>query len=173
MRPSLLKHLALINQLFNPSVMSLSIFEYGDGRFRLFHGEREVGWVEGRAVGFVGFDSEAGAVHGATVAYDALSGWLARQSREQPTPRPRRRLGIRIENGEHHLTLGGVAIGRLVCGSEDHIAASASHGFELTLPPRIGAALSAAQIIDQALTRYRQLRELETADAIGASEAVV
>lgn len=153
--------------------MSLSIFEYGDGRFRLFQAEREVGWVEGRAVGFVGFDSEAAAVHAATVAYDALSAWLARQSREQPTPRRRRRLGLRIENGEHHLTLGGVAIGRLVSGSDDHIAPSGSHGFELTLPPRVGAALSAAQVIDQALTRHRQLRELETADSIGSSEAVV
>jgi len=153
--------------------MSLSIFEYGDGRFRLFHGEREVGWVEGRAVGFVGFDSEAAAVHAATAAYDALSGWLARQSREQSTPRRRRRLGIRVERGEHHLTLGGVAIGRLVSESEDRVATRGSHGFELSLPPRIGAALSAAQVIDQALSRHRQLRELETADAIGTSEAVV
>jgi hypothetical protein len=153
--------------------MSLSIFEYGDGRFRLFHGEREVGWVEGRAVAFVGFDSEAGAVHAATVAYDALSGWLARQSRELPTPRRRRRLGIRIKNGEHHLTLGGVAIGRLVSVSTDLVVTGGSHGFELTLPPRIGAALSAAQVIDQALTRHRQLRELETTDAIGTAEAVV
>jgi hypothetical protein len=152
--------------------MSLSIFEYGDGRFRLFHGEREVGWVEGRDVAFVGFDSEAAAVHAATVAYDAVSGWLARQSREYPTPRRRRRLGIRVENGEHSLTLGGVAIGRLVSGSEDRIATGGSHGFELTLPPRIGAALSAAQVIDQALGRHRQLRGLETADAIGTREAI-
>jgi hypothetical protein len=153
--------------------MSLSIFEYGDGRFRLFHGEREVGWVEGRAIGFVGFDSEAAAVHAATVAYDALSSWLARQSREHPTPRRRRRLEIRVENGEQHLTLGGVSIGRLVPGPEVRIAAGALHGFELRLPPRIGAVLSAAQVIDQALARHRQLRELETADAIGTSEAVV
>jgi hypothetical protein len=153
--------------------MSLSIFEYGDGRFRLFHGEREVGWVEGRAVGFVGFDSEAAAVHAATVAYDALSGWLARQSREQPTLRGRRRFGIRIENGEQHLTLGGVAIGRLVSGPDDRIAMGGSHGFELKLPPRIGAALSAAQVIDQALARHRQLRQRESVDAIGAPEALV
>ena len=153
--------------------MSLSIFEYGDGRFRLFQGEREVGWVEGRAVGFVGFDSEAAAVQAATVAYDALSGWLARQSREHATPRRRGRLGIRTDHGVRHLTLGGVAIGRLVSGSTERVVTGASHGFELALPPRIGAALSAAQVIDQALGRHKQLREWESADAIGASEAVV
>jgi hypothetical protein len=152
--------------------MSLSIFEYGDGRFRLFHGEREVGWVEGRAVGFIGFDSEDAAVHAATAAYDALSSWLARQSREHATQRRRRRLGIRTDHGVHHLTLGGVAIGRLVSGSTDRAETDGSHGFELALPPRIGPALSAAQVIDQALTRHQQLRELESADAIGASEAV-
>src|SRR5438105_3699985 len=91
--------------------MSLSIFEYGDGRFRLFHGGREVGWVEGRAVGFVGFDSEAAAVQAATAAYDALSSWLARQSREHATPRRRGRLGTRTDHGVRRLTLGGAAIG--------------------------------------------------------------
>ena len=151
--------------------MPLSIFEYGDGRYRLFRDECEVGWVEGRAVGFRGFDSEAAAAHAATAASDVLSDWLARQSREQPTTR--RRLELRVENGEHHLTLGGIAIGRLLPGPADRIATSGSYGFELKLPPRIGAALSAAQVIDQALTRHRKLRELETANAIGTSEAVV
>jgi len=113
--------------------MSLSIFEFGDGHFRLFRDGREVGWVEGRAVGFLGFDTEAGAYHAATVAYDALSGWLARQSREQAVPR--RRLQLRVENGERHLTIGGIAIGRLLSGSDDRIANGGSRGFELTLPP--------------------------------------
>ena len=151
--------------------MPLSIFEHGDGRFRLFRDGCEIGWVEGRAVAFLGFDSEAAAAHAATAAYNALNDWLARQSREQPTPR--RQLGLCVENGEHHLTLGGIAIGRLLSGPEDRIATSRSHGFELTLPPRIGSALSAAQVIDQALTRHRILRELETADAIRTSDAVV
>jgi hypothetical protein len=150
--------------------MPLSIFEHGDGRFRLFRDGREIGWVEGRAVAFVGFDSEAAAAHAATAAHNALNNWLARQSREQPTPR--RRLGITVENGERHLTVGGIAIGRLLSGLEDRIATGGSHGFELTLPPRIGAALSAAQVIDQALTRHRKLRELETGTAIGSSGAV-
>jgi hypothetical protein len=151
--------------------MPLSIFEHGDGRFRLFRDGCEVGWVEGRAVGFLGFDSEAAATDAAMAAHNALSDWLARQSREHPPKRGQ--LGLSVEHGEHHLTLGGISIGRLVSGLEDRIATSGSHGFELTLPPRIGAALSAAQVIDQALTRHQKLRELETANTITTSEAVV
>jgi hypothetical protein len=151
--------------------MPLGIFEHGDGRFRLFRDGCEIGWVEGRAVAFLGFDSEAAATHAATAAYNALNDWLARQSRAQPTTR--RQLGLCVENGEHRLTLGGITIGRLLLGPDDRIATSGSHGFELTLPPPIGAALSAAQVIDQALIRHRDLREMETASAIGSSDAVV
>jgi hypothetical protein len=153
--------------------MSLSIFEFGDGRFRLFRDGCEVGWVEGRAVGFLGFESEAAAAHAASAAYNALSGWLARQSREQATTR--RRLRLRVENGEYQLTVAGSPVGRLLSGPTDRTTTGGPHGFELQLPPRIGAALSAAlsaaQVIDQALTRHRKLRELETARAIDTSEA--
>jgi len=152
--------------------MSLSIFEHGDGRFRLYHGDREVGWVESRAVGFVGFDSDEAAVRAAAIAYDALSEWLARQRRQEAAPRRGRRLRVRTESGEHQLTLGEVAIGKLVSGPADHTPEGASHGFELLLPPRIGAALTAAHIIDQALTRHRMLRSLE-ADASQPAEVAL
>ena len=150
--------------------MSLRIFEYGDGRFRLFHDDREVGWVEGRAVGFAGFDSDDAAVRAATVAYDALSAWLARQRRKEAAPRRGRRLGVRTYGVERHLTLGGVPIGRLVSGE----LAGASRGFELQLPPHIGPALTAAQVIHQALARHRALLELEgAATAAERPEALV
>jgi hypothetical protein len=150
--------------------MSLRIFEYGDGRFRLFHGDREIGWVEGRTVGFAGFDSDDAALRAATVAYDALSGWLARQRREEAAPRRGRRLGMRKEGAERHLTLAGVPVGRLVSAA----LAGTSRGFELQLPPRIGPALTAAQVMDQALTRHRALRELEGVAATAErSEALV
>jgi hypothetical protein len=153
--------------------MSLSIFEYGDGRFRLFQGDQEIGWVEGRTVGFVGFDTEQAALRAATVGYDALITWLARQSREAPAPRGRARPIARTEAGERQLTLGGVAIGGLVSGWADRGVTDGSFGFELRLPPRIGAALSAAQVIHHALSRHRQLRELERADSAGTPEVVV
>ena len=146
----------------NPSVMTLSIFEYGDGRFRLNHGDREVGWVENRAVGFVGFSSEEEAVRAATTAYDALGSWLARQRRQEAAPRRGRRLRVRSEAGDRQLMLGEVPIGRLVSGPVDQAPEDASYGFELMLPPRVGAALTVAHIINQALVRHRALRSLES-----------
>lgn len=147
----------------------MSIFEYGDGRFRLFRDDREIGWVENRAVGFVGFTSDADAVAAATTAYDALSAWLARQRRQEATPRRGRRLRVRSEAGERQLTLGDVAIGRLVSGPADHTSEGASHGFELLLPPRVGAALTAAHIVDQAIVRHRTLRSLESGAGLPAA----
>jgi hypothetical protein len=150
--------------------MTLSIFEHGDGHFRLFRDGCEVGWVDGRDVGFLGFDSETGAADAAMVAYDALSVWLARQSRAQQTSQ--RRLDLRVENGETSLTLGDIVIGRLVSESEDGAAASPVHGFELKLPPRVGASLSAAHVIDQALMRHRELRGLDTVERSISSDAI-
>ena len=153
--------------------MSLSIFEYGDGRFRLFHGDRESGWVEGRVIGFSGFESDAAAVRAATVAHDALSAWLARQNYKEVVRRRGRRLGVHARDGVRHLTIGGISIGRLVSGPAD-VAEPASVGFELSLPPRIGAALTAAQVVDQALIRHRELLGLEkVAAGAAASEAHV
>jgi hypothetical protein len=152
--------------------MSMSIFEYGDGRFRLFHGEREVGWVDGRAVGFVGFDTDDDAVRAATVAYDALSAWVAKQRRTELTARRGRRLNTRTEGGERRLTLGDVSIGRLV-SIVPADAAVPVRGFELQLPPRLGDSLTAAQVLDHALERHRALRQLETRGAGEAAEAFV
>jgi hypothetical protein len=143
--------------------MSMSIFEYGDGRFRLYHGDREVGWVENRAIGFVGFDSDDAAVRAASIAYDALSEWLARQRRLDAAPRRGRRLRVRENAGERQLTLGELTIGRLVSGPADQLSDGVSHGFELLLPPRIGAALTVAHVIDQALVRHRALGALAPA----------
>lgn len=143
--------------------MTLSIFEYGDGRFRLYRGDREVGWVENRAVGFIGFASDEEAMRAATTAYDALCGWLARQRRQDAAPRRGRRLRVRSEGGERELVLGDAPIGRLLSGAADHAPDATSHGFELLLPPRVGAALTVAHILDQALVRHRTLRSLETA----------
>ena len=53
--------------------MSLSIFDRGEGRFDLMHGDIEIGWVRDRAVGFNGFGDRAAARRAAAVAYDALT----------------------------------------------------------------------------------------------------
>lgn len=148
--------------------MSLSIFEYGDDRFRLFHGDREVGWVDARTIGFLGWESETAALRAATVAYDALSDWLARQRRLEASPRRGRKLRAGTEGGERRLTLGGVVIGQLLSAPADGHAGH--HGFELTLPPRIGAALTAAHVVDAALIRHRAFTQLERFAAAAAEE---
>jgi hypothetical protein len=123
-------------------------------------------------VGFTGFESDTAAVRAATVAHDALSAWLARQNYKKVVRRRGRRLGVHAgvhaRAGERHLTIGGISIGRLVSGPAD-VAERASVGFELSLPPRIGQALTAAQVVDQALIRHRELLGLEKAEAGAAA----
>jgi hypothetical protein len=154
--------------------MPLSIFEHGDGRFRLFHDSREVGWVEGRVIGFSGFHSDAAAVRAATVAHDALNAWLARQSRAAVVRRRGRPLDVHWRDGVRQLTIDGISIGRLLAmpGTADSESRDSS-AFELMLPPRIGAPLAAAQVVDQALLRHRMMVGLENAGAVTAPEAFV
>ncbi len=137
--------------------MSFSIFDRGDGHFRLVRAEREIGWVEGRTVGFRGFADADEARAAATTAYNALTGWVARQARAQPPPHRVHRLSVRREGTVEWLTLGGVRIGRLRrFGADDVPGAADDVGFEIHLPTRVAGelALSAAKVIDRAL-RFR------------------
>jgi hypothetical protein len=139
--------------------MSFSIFDHGDGRFRLVRDEREVGWVEDRTIGFRGFADADEARAAATTAYTALAGWIARQVRTEPVPPRRRRLAVRREGAVEWLTLGGARIGRLrPFGADDLAQVAPEFGFEVYLPARVahGLALSAAQVIDRALDVHTQ-----------------
>src|SRR5262245_38713172 len=137
--------------------MSLSIFDRGEGRFDLMHGDTEIGWVRDRAIGFNGFGDRAAARRAAAVAYDALTGWLARQRRFEAPPRNGHALRVQRDGAADQLMVGDVPIGRLL-----HRGTGFTDGncaFELLLPPRIGAPLSAAQVMYYALERYRASRE--------------
>src|SRR5689334_12388051 len=139
---------------YTGGIMSFSIFDHGDGRFRLVRDDREVGWVEDRTIGFRGFADADEARDAATTAYTALASWSARQLRTEPVPPRRRRLSVRREGAVEWLTLGGVEIGRLRrFGTDDLPGAEPDFGFELHLPARVSAAhgLSAAQAIGRAL----------------------
>jgi len=138
--------------------MSLSIFDRGEGRFDLMHGDIEIGWVRDRAIGFNGFGDRATARRAAAVAYDALTGWLARQRRFDAPPRNGHALRIERGGGIDQLMLGEVPVGQLLHRGAG--IADGGYAFELTLPPRIGATLSAAQIMYYALERYRAGRDL-------------
>jgi hypothetical protein len=135
--------------------MSLSIFDRGEGRFDLVYGDTEIGWVRDRAIGFNGFGDRAAARRGAAVAYDALTRWLARQRRFDAPPRNGHALRAQRAGGIDQLMLGDVPVGQLYYGGIDD-----GYAFELDLPPRIGATLSAAQVMYYALERFRAAREV-------------
>ena len=137
--------------------MPLSIFDRGEGRFDLMLGDVEIGWVRDRVIGFTGFGDRAAARRGAAVAYDALHGWLARQRRFESPPRNGHALRTQRDDGIDHLMLGEIPVGRLLYRGTG--VADGAYAFELLLPPRIGAPLSAAQITYYALERYRASRE--------------
>jgi hypothetical protein len=138
--------------------MALSIFDRGEGRFRLMRGDAEIGWVEDRAVGFTGFGDRAAARRAASIAYDALIGWLARQRRVDAPPRNGHALRVQRTGTTDQLMLGETPVGELLYRGTG--VAEGAYAFELLLPPRIGATLSAAQVMSIALERYRASREL-------------
>ena len=141
--------------------MSLSIFDRGEGRFDLVRGDDAIGWVADRAVGFTGFGDRHAARRAATVAYDALSGWLARQRRVESAPRNGLALRLRSTGMTDELTLGDVPVGRLLYRpAQDGI--DGAYAFELMLPPRTGAPLSAAQVMYYALERHQAVRDAAT-----------
>jgi hypothetical protein len=144
--------------------MSLSVIADGRGGFRLDRQGEEVGWIEGRAVGFRGFETAKEARKAAGAAYGALRGWLARQRRVDLVPPSRRAvLNARRDAGVTWLTLGGVPIGRIVEPQERDPLGDGGYGFELDLPRLLQPvnAISAAQVIDAALARHAEAKRLE------------
>lgn len=145
--------------------MSLNVIADGRGGFRLDREGQQVGWVEGRTVGFQGFESGAEARHAASTAYDALRAWVARQRRTELMPGSRRALRARRDGAATWLTLGGIPIGRIVGPHERDPLGARGYGFELDLPPPLQPVIgiSAAQVIDAALARRAAARRLEAA----------
>jgi hypothetical protein len=147
--------------------MSLSVLAHDRGGFRLYRGGEQVGWIEGRAVGFLGFGSADEARQAASAAYDAVRVWLARQRRTDLVRGPRRALCARHDGPLTWLTLNGVPIGRIVEPEESDALSGMSYGFELLLPPTLAAdsGISAARIVDAALARRAAVTSLESAAA--------
>jgi hypothetical protein len=138
--------------------MSFSIFDRGEGRFDLMRADAEIGWIADRAIGFGGFENTGAAHRAATIAHDALTGWLARQRRIDAAPRNAGGLRVQRNGPVEQLTLGDVSVGRLFPhdGESD---GDGGYAFELLLPPRVGASNSAAQIMYLALMRHGLIRE--------------
>ena len=147
--------------------MSFSILDRGEGRFDLLRGDEPIGRLEGSSIGFGGFAGRATARRAATIAYDALSAWLAKERRAAPTPRSGRSLRERRDGQSHLLTLGEIPIGSLVPHAHDASSSATGFDFELLLPPRLVSTLSAAQVIYRALERHGVLPETELVGALG------
>ena len=141
--------------------MSFSVFDRGDGHFDLMRGDAEIGWIANGAIGFAGFANAAGAHRGAAIAHDALTGWLARQRRIDAAPRKAGALRVRRNGVVEQLTLGGASVGRLFPHGGDS-KGGGEYAFELLLPPRVGASVSAAQVMYLALMRHGLLAERVT-----------
>ena len=138
--------------------MGLSIIDCGDGRFRLEEADREIGWVDHRAIVIAAFPDASAAYSAACTAYDALSIWISRLRLAGATPRRGRTMKVHAEERERVLSVGTRRVGRLVAPT----ISLPSHGFELLFPPRFGAALVAAQVVYEALRRKRLVEALDT-----------
>lgn len=148
--------------------MSLSVIADGSGGFRLHRDGEQIGWIEGRAIGFRGFDSAKEARHAAGTAYGALRGWLARQRRTELVPGSRRAaLQTRRDGAVMWLTLGGPAIGRIVEPHERNPFGKGGYGFELDMPTLLRPVnvISAARVIATALERRAEALRLEVTSA--------
>lgn len=146
--------------------MALTVHSNAHGGFLLHRNDEAIGWVEGRAVGFRGFPDAEAALGAAEVAYRALRSWLARE--QFPGPEVTREdapLDRRTDGGVEWLTLDGVPVGRLVAPGDPAGAADATFGFELLLPRGVNtvAGIGAAQVIHNALVRWKGARELAPA----------
>lgn len=135
--------------------MQLDFLENDRGRFRIYRAGAPVGWVEGRTVGFEGFESPHDARGAARAGHDALRRWIARQRRTDAAPETRRPLEARRDGAATRLVLHGIPIGRLVEPGDARLGGAPSWGFELRLPESLAPwlGLSAARVIDAALGR--------------------
>ena len=138
--------------------MSFSVFDRGEGRFDLMRGDAEIGWIADRAIGFGGFENPAAAHRAAAIAHEALTGWLARQRRIDAAPRNAGALRVRRNGAVEQLTLGDVSVGRLFPHGGDS-EGDGEYAFELLLPARVSASISAAQVMYLALMRRGVLGE--------------
>lgn len=141
--------------------MIMTAIRRADDHYRLHVAGREVGWVNGHALGFRAFTTRDDAVEGARFAYATLGPWLLRQRRAaSPGGRPYL-LGLQVQGETTWLTAGEVRIGR-VSPWRRHDAAGedgTEYAFELWLPAGLGPALvlSAARRVHAAASRRAAL----------------
>jgi hypothetical protein len=146
----------------------LRVLSDGDNRYRLENdNEVQIGWINGRAIGFRGFASEADAKEGALVAWRALDLVLRRQYPGWPSYTPALDELHLVHDGAYEWFADGTApIARLV--RPQRRAYDLTFGIELVLPSYAseGVAITAAHAVGAALASAAA--PLEEAASLGA-----
>lgn len=136
--------------------MALRVF--GDDAGFTLHDQHDaqVGWIEGRALGFRCFATLEDARAAARVAYETLASWSARTGAAAPPARIDNEPLHMVNDGAHEwFASGRVPVARLLRPRADVASDYGLHGIELVIPRGIGSvtAIGGAQIIHSALTR--------------------
>lgn len=131
----------------------LRVLSDGDNRYRLENDDDvQIGWINGRAIGFRGFATEADAKEGALVAWRALDLVLRRQYPGWPSYSPALDELHLMHDGAYEWFADGTApIARLV--RPQRRAYDLTFGIELVLPSYAseGVAITAAHAVGAAL----------------------
>lgn len=131
----------------------LRVLSDGDDRYRLENDDDvQIGWINGRAIGFRGFATEADAKEGAVVAWRALDLVLRRQYPGWPSYSPALDEIELVHDGAYEWFADGTSpIARLV--RPQRRAYDLTFGIELVLPSYAseGVAITAAHAVGAAL----------------------
>lgn len=131
----------------------LKVLSDGDDRYRLENDSNlYVGWINGRAIGFRGFTTEAEAMAGAVTAWRALHLVLRRQYPGWPSYAPSLDALRLVHDGAYEWFADGTSpIARLI--RPQRRAWDTSFGIELVLPSYAseGVAIAAAHAVGGAL----------------------
>jgi len=131
----------------------LRVLSDGDDRYRLENQDDvQIGWINGRAIGFRGFATEAAAKDGAVAAWRALDLVLRRQYPGWPSYAPTLDDIQLVHDGAYEWFADGTApIARLI--RPQRRAYDLTFGIELVLPSYAseGVAITAAHAVGAAL----------------------
>ena len=135
----------------------LKILSEGDNKHRVEDSTgTQIGWINGRTIGFRGFDTEDDAREAAVAAWRTLDSALRRQYAGWPRYEPKLDQLRRIHDGAYEWFYDGTApIARLL--RPQRRAYDRSFGIELVLPSYAseGVAIAAAHSVAKAIVPYR------------------
>jgi hypothetical protein len=149
----------------------LKILSDGDNKHRVEDSAgTQIGWINGRTIGFRGFDTEDDAREATIAAWRALGSALRQQYAGWPRYEPKLDQLRRIHDGAYEWFYDGTApIARLL--RPQRRAYDRSFGIELVLPSYAseGVAIAAAHSVAKAIVPYRDAALVPSADRSDAA----